>query len=75
MDVAAIRTKYELPNRQDNLMETGPTTTKSAGSLNVSIGFGSSGVSGTIGFSVDLSDYAPILQEMKIIQMIKSNGY
>lgn len=58
-DVKEIKTKYELPEINDNLMETGPASKTSANNLDVSIGFGNGGVNGTIGFSVDLSDYTP----------------
>lgn len=54
-----INTKYVLPNKSDNLLETGPASVNNAGSLSVSVGFGTSGVSGSIGFSVDLSNVSP----------------
>ena len=54
-----LRTKYALPNSSDNFLETGPATQKNVGTLSVSIGFGSSGLGGDIGFSIDLSNSQP----------------
>lgn len=54
-----LRTKYALPNSADNFLETGPATQKNVGTLSVSIGFGSSGLGGDIGFSIDLSNSQP----------------
>jgi hypothetical protein len=58
-DVKEIKTKYELPNTSDNLLETGPESTNEAGTLNISVGFGTAGPSVTIGYTVDLSNSKP----------------
>ena len=54
-----LRTKYILPFDSDNFLETGPASQNNIGTLNVSIGFGNSGLSGTIGYSINLSDSRP----------------
>ena len=59
--VAEIRTKYSLPYESDNLLETGPASQKNIGSLSVSCGYGDSGVSASIGYSIDLSDQDPTI--------------
>lgn len=58
-NVKEMKTKYELPNSNDNMLETGPASSENTGNLNVSIGFGQSGLNATIGFSIDLSSYVP----------------
>ncbi len=58
-EVTEIKTKHELPYSIDNLLETGPSSQSNIGTLNISVGFGSEGLNGTIGYSLDLSDQRP----------------
>ena len=60
--VNGIQTKYELPYSSDHLLETGPDSQSNVGSLSVDVGFGSDGPSGSIGYSVDLSDTRPSIE-------------
>lgn len=58
-DVSRLRTKYVLPYPSDNLLETGPASKSNAGQISISIGYGENGPSGSISYSMDLSDSSP----------------
>lgn len=58
-EVTRLQTKYDLTFSADNLLETGPEPQTNAGELSVSIGYGNSGPSGNISYSVDLSNIKP----------------
>lgn len=59
--VSRLQTKYELPYSSDNLLETGPTSQSNVGELTVEVGYGESGPSGSISYSIDLSDTNPTI--------------
>lgn len=52
-DASELKEKFELPNKDDNLLETGPGTKKRESSFSVGIGFGAD-VTGSLGYTVDL---------------------
>jgi len=58
---ADIRTRFTLPNNEGHFLDSGPASQANIGSLGVSVGFGSSGPSASIGFSVNLSDIRPTI--------------
>ena len=61
-EVSGIMTKYDIPFTRDDLLETGPDSQNSIGTLSVSVGFGNDGLTGSIGFTVDLSDQRPRIE-------------
>lgn len=60
--VTGVNTKYSFPFSTSELLETGPASQSSIGSLSVSVGFGSRGASGTVGYTVDLSSTKPTIK-------------
>ncbi len=58
-EVTGIMTKYELPFTSSNLLETAPATQSNIGTLSMSVGFGDGKLSGSIGYSIDLSNCNP----------------
>lgn len=60
--VKKLQTKYTLPYSNDNLLETGPESQSNIGTLSVGIGFGKETVSGSIGYSYNLSDQRPTIK-------------
>lgn len=60
-NVTEIRTSYSIPNVDDHLLECGPESQSHPSTISCSIGFGSDGISGSIGVSYDVSDTTPNL--------------
>lgn len=62
-DVTEINTSYRLPNEDDNLLASGPASQSLAGNFNLSIGFGTSGASGSIGIPINVSSVQPTIKQ------------
>ena len=52
-DASLLKEKFSLPNKDDNLLETGPSSKKRESSFSVGIGFGDK-LSGSLSYTVDL---------------------
>ena len=58
--LSALRAQLATAFEDDNLTgEAGPVSTSGAGQISVSIGFGVTGISGEISYSLDFSDIKP----------------